>query len=385
MTIVGIIVGLLILILLVVVHELGHGIVARRNGVIVEEFGVGFPPRAFGRKIKKSILGKNVLFSINWLPLGGFVKLKGEHDADEKPGDFGAASFWAKTKIMFAGVIMNWLVAALLLTILAWTGLPQILPHQFSLPADRTIIKQPVQLVTVEAGSPAQKAGLKPGDQINKINQTAIKTPQQLSATTKKLASQTVHIFYTRGGKTHEVTTKLNPADDAKKGILGVAPAQQEVLKTTWSAPIVGVVTTAQLSWATVVGVWTTLCNAFSGAVMNLSPDAVTRHEGGQNLDAAKNNLAGPVSIVGVIFPAAEKAGPTQLTLLTAIISLTLAVMNVLPIPALDGGTWYVMAIFRLFRKKLTETIQERIQMVGFSLLMLLVIVVTIGDIGRVF
>ena len=89
----GIIIGILALTLLVVVHELGHAIAARRNKVVVEEFGIGFPPLAWGKKIKNSILGKNVLFSINWLPLGGFVKLQGEHDAASKKGDYGAASF----------------------------------------------------------------------------------------------------------------------------------------------------------------------------------------------------------------------------------------------------------------------------------------------------
>ena len=95
----GIIVGLIILVFLVVVHELGHGIIARRNGVVVEEFGIGFPPKAWAKKIKKSILGKNVLFTLNWLPLGGFVKLQGENDAASRKGDYGAASFWVKTKI----------------------------------------------------------------------------------------------------------------------------------------------------------------------------------------------------------------------------------------------------------------------------------------------
>src|SRR5665811_843112 len=125
MIIFGIILGLLILVVLVIVHELGHAIAARRNGVVVEEFGIGFPPKAWGRKLKNG-----VLFSLNWLPLGGFVKLQGEHDAADQKGDYGAATFWQKTKILFAGVIMNWIVAAVLLSILALTGLPKVLPDQ---------------------------------------------------------------------------------------------------------------------------------------------------------------------------------------------------------------------------------------------------------------
>jgi len=135
----GVMVGLLILVLLVVLHELGHGIVARRNGVDVEEFGVGFPPKAYGKKIKKSILGKNVLFTLNWLPLGGFVRLKGENDSAAEKGDYGAASYWVKTKILLAGVLMNWLTAAVLFSIIALFGLPKVLPDQFYIPQDATI------------------------------------------------------------------------------------------------------------------------------------------------------------------------------------------------------------------------------------------------------
>src|SRR5476651_1159471 len=101
MELVGILVGLIILVFLVVVHELGHAIVAKRNGVVVEEFGIGFPPRAWGRKLKNG-----VLFSLNWLPLGGFVKMQGEHDSADKKGDYGAATFWQKTRILLAGVII---------------------------------------------------------------------------------------------------------------------------------------------------------------------------------------------------------------------------------------------------------------------------------------
>ena len=125
MAILLLIIGLVLFIGLVLVHEWGHFIVARRNGVKVEEFGLFFPPRAWGRKTKSGFI-----FSINWLPLGGFVRLKGEHDADTGKGSFGAASFGVKTRIMAAGVVMNLLVALAIFTALAWVGMPQLIDNR---------------------------------------------------------------------------------------------------------------------------------------------------------------------------------------------------------------------------------------------------------------
>src|SRR6478735_6758464 len=156
MLLVGILTGLIILVLLVVIHELGHGISAKRNGVVVEEFGIGFPPFAWGKKVKQSILGKNVLYSINWLPLGGFVKLQGEYDSASKKGDYGAATYWQKTKILLAGGLMNLLTAVVLFTLLALIGLPKILPNQFTVPSDTVTVTKPLTIVAVESGSPAE-------------------------------------------------------------------------------------------------------------------------------------------------------------------------------------------------------------------------------------
>ena len=165
MLLIGILTGLIILVFLVVIHELGHAIVAQRNGVVVEEFGIGFPPRAWAKKLKNG-----VLFTLNWLPLGGFVKLQGEHDSAEKKGDYGAATYWQKTKILLAGVLMNWLAAALIFTVLAVVGLPKILPNQFSIPSDTRLVTGPLNVALVEKDSPAQKAGLKVEDQILLVN-----------------------------------------------------------------------------------------------------------------------------------------------------------------------------------------------------------------------
>src|SRR5664279_406960 len=135
----GIILGVIVLTLLVAAHEFGHGVIARRNGVKVEEFGIGFPPKIWGKKVAKSPLGEHVLYTINWLPLGGFVRLKGEHDDARDDSSYGSKTFWQKTKILLAGVAINWLVAVILFTGLALAGLPKIIPNQFMIPADTAV------------------------------------------------------------------------------------------------------------------------------------------------------------------------------------------------------------------------------------------------------
>ncbi|MEO5950410.1 MAG: M50 family metallopeptidase [Candidatus Saccharimonadales bacterium] len=379
-TLIGIIVGLLILVILVVVHELGHAIVARRNGVVVEEFGIGFPPRAWSKKLKSG-----VLFTLNWLPLGGFVKLQGEHDAARKKGDYGAATLWQKTKILLAGVLMNWIVAVFLLTILAWTGLPKILPNQFSLASDSTIIKQPVEASTVSKDSPAQKAGIQTGDQIIRFAGEPVNTASDLVDSTKLNKGKTVEIIYSRHGIEYSTQVSLRSSNENGQGFLGVGPYQREQIRASWSAPIVGIVTTGQFTIVTLQGLGDLVANTAKGIVLQFSTDQTNRDEAKQDLKTAGDSVAGPIGILGTIFPAASAAGPTQLVFLTAIISLTLAVMNVLPIPALDGGRWFVMVIFRLLKKPLTKEREEKIQGVGFMVLMALVVFITVLDVTKLF
>lgn len=378
--ILGIISGLLILVFLVVVHELGHAIVARRNGVVVEEFGIGFPPRAWSKKLKNG-----VLFSLNWLPLGGFVKLQGEHDAANKKGDYGAASFWQKTRILLAGVLINWLVAAVLLSVLAWTGLPKIVPNQFSIPGDTTLVKKPVELTAVSKDSPASKAGLEVGDQILRFAGEPVPNAEDLAKQTSAQKGKTVEVIYSRSGVEHSADVTLRANNNDKKGYLGVGSGQREEIKSSWSAPIVGVVTTGQFTLVTLQGLGSLVSNLATGVVLQFSPNHTTREQAHQDLTAASDSVAGPVGILGTIFPAAEQAGATQLVFLSAIISLTLAVMNILPIPALDGGRWFVMMLFRLRKKPLTKEREERIQGTGFLILMLLVIIVTVADVSKLF
>jgi regulator of sigma E protease len=373
----GVLIGLVVLVVLVVVHELGHAIAARRNGVVVEEFGIGFPPRAWGKKLKNGIL-----FSINWLPLGGFVKLQGEHDSAKKKGDYGAATFWQKTKILFAGVLVNWLVAVVILSGLALTGLPKIIDNQFTVPSDTTVVGSPVEVGTVVDGYPAQLAGIESGDAIVSVAGEPIDSTSELIELTLARAGQTVPVVYERGGQETSVEVTLRDADSA---VFGATLGQRELIKATWSAPIVGIATTAQFTWVTLQGLGQLLGDVFSGLFLQLSPDETVRNDAGDRLERASNSVAGPVGILGVIFPAAGEAGIREVVFLAGIISLTLAVMNALPIPALDGGRWFVTVLFRLIRKPLTKQGEENIQAVGFLVLMGLIVIVTIGDVAKLF
>lgn len=375
----SVVIGLLILVVLVVVHELGHAIAARRNGVVVEEFGIGFPPRAWSKRLKNG-----VLFTLNWLPLGGFVKLQGEHDAADKTGDYGAASFWVKTKILLAGVMINWLAAVVLFMVLSWFGLPKVLPNQFTVPADTTIKSGPVEVVAVVDKSPAQAAGLQPGDDIVSFAGQPVNSADQFSDLTKADHGQTVTLSYRRDNQLYQTKTQLNQSDSDNRGYLGVGTNQQQFIKSTWSSPLVGLGTTAQLTGFTFKALGQMLANLAVGVFDKIQiGNQAAQDAGGQKLTSVSNNVAGPVGILGVIFPAARAAGLTTLVMLTAIISLTLAVMNVLPIPGLDGGRWFLTALFKVLRRPLTKEREEKIVATGMMVLFGLIILVTIADIGK--
>lgn len=377
MLVAGIIIGLVVLVVLVVLHELGHAIAARRSGVVVEEFGIGFPPKAWAKKLKNG-----VLFSINWLPLGGFVKLQGENDAASKKGDYGAATFWQKTNILFAGVVVNWVTAVVLLAILAFIGIPKILPDQFSMPGDTTVVTSPVTVTQVVDGYPAQEAGVEAGDAIISVNGEPMDTTQELIDTTKDLRGETVSVVYERDGTEYTTEATLRDADDT---VFGANLGQQEAIKATWSAPIVGVVTTAQFTWVTFQGLGDILANFVGGLVGQLNPNEEGRQAAAEQLEAAGANVTGPVGLLGVIFPAVSGAGLDQIIFLAAIISLSLAVMNVLPIPALDGGRWFVTMLFKVFKKPLTKEREEKIHGTGFAVLMVLFVVITVSDVFKIF
>ena len=400
MSVVFLIVGLILFVGLVVVHELGHFFVARRNGVEAEEFGIGFPPRAWSREVKGRKGKPGFLFSINWLPIGGFVKLKGEHDADTDKGSFGAATTGVKTKIMLAGVGMNLLAAFVLFMILAWTGMPQLVDNQFTVKSDTKVSNSRMLVGFVEPGSPAAKAGLQerddlisiglPGHAPVQIAGTGNTSEQNLPNITKQFAGQTVRVIYMRSGQTYaKIVTLLSQKvvaasqkTSTPKGYLGISPTSLQLTRSTWSAPIVSLGLIKQFTVLTFKGLGSAVSGLSRGIAESISPSARTRHQAKANFSSAGDNVSGPVGIF-VILKDSSALGFQYVLMIIAIISLTLAIMNVLPIPALDGGRLFLFLISRALKKPLTEELEDRVVGTGFAVLMLLILVITIVDVKR--
>ncbi|QQS65047.1 site-2 protease family protein [Candidatus Saccharibacteria bacterium] len=372
-----IILGLVLFICLVLVHEWGHYKAARSSGVDVEEFGLGFPPRIWGKKLKSGML-----LSVNLLPLGGFVKLKGEHDADRSKGSFGAASDADKIRIMLAGVVMNLVVAISLFTLLAMTGLPKLIPHQFSIKSDTKIVRNDVYVGYIEPDSPASSAGLRVGDRLLRYSSDDCSEAQTcklfssadgLRAATSSNAGKTITVEYERDRtiKTASVNLRSNEeveasnSTDNPKGFMGVLPSEFTQTRSTWSAPIQGVVLSYQITKETFKGIGRALSSLVKG-------DTTT----------ASEQVSGPLGIFKIL-QEGSRLGINFLLVIIAVISLTLAIMNVLPIPALDGGRLFVMMLFRYAKRPLSKETEERIHGTGFAILMLLFILITIVDVKR--
>ncbi len=378
--------GLVLFVGLVVVHEFGHYIAARRNGVDVEEFGIGIPPRAWGRELKNG-----VLFSLNWLPLGGFVRLKGEHDSDRQKGSYGAASLWAKSKIMLAGVGMNLLTAWVLFTLLAIVGIPRLIDNQFSIKRDVHTVKQAVLVSYVEPGSPADKAGLKAHDQIVGIGydnntecgptEICVADTESLHASTdlpnrtKQNAGQIVPIEIKAGNKVKTVTATLrtkaevdaSQKTDNPKGYLGVAPLDYTIQRYTWSAPVEALGIMVQFTKLTLLGIGHAIGGISRG-----------------NTSQAAAQVSGPLGIF-FLLKDGSLLGYQFVLVIVAVISLTLAIINLLPIPALDGGRLFVTLLFRVLKKPLTDRREDINHGTGFAFLMVLFVLITIVDVDRFF
>ena len=354
------VVGLLIVLIfgfLVFVHELGHFIAARRNGVEVEEFGFGFPPKLYGKKVGRTE------YSINLIPLGGFVKLKGESLSDKGVGSFGRASFWGKTKILLAGVTMNFITAYLLLVGLCLTGLPPIIQGQYSYGSPELSQPRQVMAVRVAEGSPAEKAGLSRGDIILSGNGQRFENEGDLMKFTQDNAGEQVALKVVRDGETQELQTSLRPPAE-KQGFLGVTPFQTYKLQY---GLIDSLVTAGGISLQLVTGT----IAAFADLIAGLFTQG-----------KVSDNVAGPVGIVALLNNILD-LGAAYVLVFVVSISISLAVINAMPLPALDGGRWALAAAQKISGRALSEKSEAAVHAAGFAALILLMLVVTFFDVKR--
>lgn len=382
----GIIIGLISLTFLVALHELGHALAAKKNGVKLKEYAIGFPPRIRSFKAKTDkILPKGTKISIGAIPLGGFVRLQGEHDSDSKKGDYGAASFWGKTQILFAGVAMNWLVAFVIFTILAIFGMPKLLPNQFYLSSDAKLSGGGVQVSVISKDSPAEKAGLNKNDTLLEFNGQKVENSTKIRQDLKNNAGKTVSLKISRNGKEISKSVKLN--EKGNNGFLGAVLSDgMQKIHSTWSAPIVGLGTTAQFTGETFKGVGELFVNFFGGIFEKVIPNSDSQKNANTQLSKAGESVSGPVMVIGGIFPNIVSMGMDMILMLTAIISISLACMNVLPIPALDGGRWFMTFIFRvLLKKPLPKETEENINGWSFLALMGLSVLIIVLDFTKIF
>ena len=382
----GIIIGLISLTFLVALHELGHALAAKKNGVKLKEYAIGFPPRIRSFKAKTDkVLPKGTKISIGAIPLGGFVRLQGEHDSDSKKGDYGAASFWDKTQILFAGVAMNWLVAFVIFTILAIFGMPKLLPNQFYLSSDVKLSGGGVQVSAISKNSPAEKAGLNKNDTLLEFNGQKVENSTKIRQDLKNNAGKTVSLKIGRNGKEISKSVKLN--EKGNNGFLGAVLSDgMQKIHSTWSAPIVGLGTTVQFTGETFKGVGELFVNFFGGIFEKVIPNSDSQKNANTQLSKAGESVSGPVMVIGGIFPNIVSMGMDMILMLTAIISISLACMNILPIPALDGGRWFMTFIFRvLLKKPLPKETEENINGWSFLALMGLSVLIIVLDFTKIF
>lgn len=365
----SIIIFIVILLVLVVSHEFGHFIVAKKSNIRVDEFSFGFPPKLFGKKIGETT------YNFNALPLGGYVKIYGENpDEESMNGIDSKRSFVNKPRyiqaaVLFAGVTMNFLVAWLLLSIGFMSGLPT---STGAIPKGAIIENQALTITSVLPKSPADIGGLKTGD---KIISLATSTDSTLLLSSD-IGSENVQTFV-KNHSGQKVTVTLIRA----KQLMNVLVIPEK--STTNDNVMIGISmdTIGTLKLPIHLAVWEGLKlsgDVFIGTVVgfyNLIHGALI----GQ---AHISSVTGPVGIVGVVGDAA-KFGFVYLLSFTALISINLAVINLIPFPALDGGRLLFLLIEKIKGSRIKPEIANLINMIGFGLLMLLMVVITYNDIVK--
>jgi len=346
-----------LLLALVLVHEWGHFIVAKKAGCKVEEFGFGFPPRLW------SFTWHGTLYSFNLFPIGGFVKIEGENmdEAEPTKTSFAAKSAGRRIAILAAGVVMNMVLAFFLLTIQSGIGTPTIVTGE-----NQHLSQTHTYIVTVAPASPAQQAGLEPYDRIVSANSLANPSVQQIQQITRENLGKTVRLTIERAG-VHigkDVPAREHPPEG--EGALGVSLAATGLSKTVWwKAPWTGLKRTGEMTYAILVGLGNIIGQLVSG-------------------QSVGGSVTGPIGIAVYTDEVARMGLPYFLEF-AAMISINLALVNILPLPALDGGRIVFVALEGMMRRRLPSKVESWVHTTGFALLIGLMILITLKDIRHYF
>ncbi|MGH2455507.1 MAG: M50 family metallopeptidase [Candidatus Limnocylindria bacterium] len=361
---------LAVLVVLVLVHELGHFIVAKRAGVTVQEFGIGFPPRI------TSVVWRGTRYSLNWIPLGGFVKMLGEDgDAEAQKmrqrglseaavdkamaGAFNRKPIWVRLVVLLAGVLMNFLLAGVLFAVALSMPVPEG--------------RGPLTITAIQPGSPAEQADLRPGDVIVAADGRTFEVSRELTAYVRAQAGQAVELGIERDGDGFAVSVvprDLTPVQQARgEGPIGFSyePARFVEVAPTVSGPVDAVTSgfaeAGYLAWRIPGG----LADAVGG-LLGLNPNA--------------GAAVGPIGIAEETGKVLQAPLVSQLIFM-GILSVNLAVLNVLPFPPLDGGRIAVTLIEAARRRRMPAEREALIYLTGFMVLIALVILISIQDVQR--
>jgi len=365
----NIILFLIVLAVLVLVHEFGHFIVAKKSGIRVDEFGLGFPPKIWSTKKGETT------YSLNAIPFGGFVKIFGENPNEESlSGPDSSRSFVRKPRhiqaaVLVAGIVFNLLFAWLLISISFLFGVTAS-STDYAKYGER-LKDQHIVVTMVQKGAPAEKSGLKAGDTILAVTTIAKAGPvgdtmsvEEVKNLISQSSGKPISILYRRGGETLSTEMVATSTLLAGKYAVGIAMENVGMLQlpihlAVWE----GARLTVHAIEAVTVGLLGFVWDAITGT-------------------ADFSTVSGPVGIVGLVGDAA-RIGITHLLTFTAFISINLAMINLVPFPALDGGRLLFVAIEAIIRRPIKHSVANTLNMIGFALLMLLMVVVTYKDIAK--
>lgn len=356
--IVSIIIFIFTLLVLVLIHEFGHFIMARKFGIKVLEFGFGIPPKLFGKKFGETE------YSLNALPIGGFVRLLGEDD-DQKvisSRDFRAKPVLQRIIVVIAGVTMNLLLAwVIFYGVIAYQGFKIIYPT----------IEPAVYIGSLQEGFPAQDSGVKIGDKLLKVDDNQVKNFDDAKRFIQEKKGNAVNLTLADIDGKNPKVLRVTPKKTDKGFLIGVVFSPFAIKSYTTSTEKIfsGISYSFDLTRYTFLGLGKTISDLGRGSYGKVS-----------------ESVAGPVGLAQMsnnILSEGPKAIPTYLWFV-GVISLTLTIFNVLPIPALDGGRLLFLIIEAIFKKKVREDIEKWAHQIGFIVLLGIALLITYSDISKI-